>query len=254
MKNLSIEQLESIPWNKKYNKDGEYPPEPELSEIVKLLDVPFLKRDINYGLFYCWNEIIDLVEGNQNKVLDTACGNGQISQVLHLYGNNVFACDIEDCFTADEEIKFTKTDLNKVFPYNENEFDYIINSTSLHYLNESSHYFAECKRILKKNGYLIFSLPNIQAIGNRLYFLRTGNFPEYSNAILSRKNFLYPDYIFELLLHLGFEVIEIRGAVPIKSFKIFLLNMFLKKSFFIKKDLLKDYSAILIIKAQINKT
>ena len=169
---------------------------------------------------------------------------------MYLKGNDVSACDVEDYFGADKNIKFSIADLNKTFPYNDNEFDYIINSTSLHYLNNSEHFFSECSRVLKKSGYIVFSIPNIQTIGSRLYFLKTGKFSEYSSAVLKRRNFLYPDYIFELLENLNFSIVSIQGVVPVFSLKIKIADLFLYKYFFKEKNLYKKYSSILVIKAK----
>ena len=251
MDSLSLEQLKSIPWNCKYLPEGSYPPEPPVELIKEYCKTPFPKRNPEYSLFYTWFEIIKLVDDKSPKnILDAACGRGQISQTLYLKGNDVSACDVEDYFGADKNIKFSIADLNKTFPYNDNEFDYIINSTSLHYLNNSEHFFSECSRVLKKSGYIVFSIPNIQTIGSRLYFLKTGKFSEYSSAVLKRRNFLYPDYIFELLGNLNFSIEDIQGVVPVISLKIKIADLFLNKYFFKEKNLYKKYSSILVIKAK----
>ncbi|MCE1166119.1 MAG: hypothetical protein LWX07_12040, partial [Bacteroidetes bacterium] len=96
----------------------------------------------------------------------------------------------------------------------------------------------------------VFSIPNIESYGNRLYFLKRGKIPEYSSAVLSRKNFIYPDYLFALLEELHFRVTDIRGVVPVKSGKISLVNFFLGNKIFNEKNDYIKYSPILVIKAK----
>jgi len=253
--NFSYNDLATIPWNQKYSEEGEYPPEPKISEMKKFMDIPFEKRDKKFSLFYTWLEIFRLVDAEDVKkvVLDTACGRGQLSQMFFLSGQRVFACDIDNCFVADGSIDFQTADLNTKFPYSDSFFDVVVNSTALHYLNNSEHYFLECKRVLKNGGEVIFSIPNILTYAERINFLRKGYFSEYGDGYLVRKNFIYPGYIFNLLKHLNFEIIRIQGVVPIVNYKIKLINYISWIFMDSKIDEIIKYSNVLIIKAKLNK-
>ncbi|MDD5362904.1 MAG: class I SAM-dependent methyltransferase [Ignavibacteria bacterium] len=250
---MTLEQIKSIPWNSKYLDAGEVPFEPKPEDVKNLLEIPFMKRDKNLVLFYCWNEIIDMITGSDCRVLDTACGRGQVAQVLHYYGHEVSACDIDNIFNADSGIKFIKSDLNDRFPYEDNIFDYVINCTALHYLKDTEHYFKECRRVLKHNGDVVFTIPNIESLGNRLYFLKTGILSEYSSAVLSRRNFIYPAYLYALLEELNFKVTDVKGVVPIATKKIKTVNLILGKTLFGDKNEYIKYSPILVIKARLSK-
>jgi SAM-dependent methyltransferase len=253
MRKLTLEQIKSIPWNSKYLNAADVPFEPKAEDVKNLLEVPFMKRSQALILFYCWNEVIDMITGDNCNILDTACGRGQIAQVLHYYGHEVCACDIEDNFNADTEIKFIKSDLNESFPYEDNIFDYVINCTALHYLKDTEHYFRECRRVLKHNGNVVFTIPNIESLGNRLYFLKTGILSEYSSAVLSRRNFIYPAYLYALLEELNFKVTDIKGVIPVATKKIKMVNFIFGKKFFGNKNYYIKYSPILVIKARLIK-
>lgn len=253
MRRLTTEQIESIPWNSKYVKGEGVPREPLSSEVKSLLEIPFVKRNSEYALFYCWNEIIEMIPESKSKILDTACGRGQIAQVLHYYGHEMHACDKEEIFGGSNEIIFRKTDLNERFPYDDSVFDYVLNSTALHYLKDIEHYFTESKRILKPGGYAVFSIPNIGSYSNRFNFLKTGRIPEYSSSILNRRSFIYPDYLFKLLESMNFTVEEIRGVVPNISIKIRLIDFFFGRIICGDKSDYEKYSPILVIKVKVKK-
>ena len=150
MNNLTIEQLNQIPWNKKYVSGPEVPPEPDPEEIPGLLEVLFMKRDSRYLQFYTWHEIIKLVGVTPLKVLDAACGRGQICQALKFYDHNITGADIDNCFCANADIPFVQANLDLDFPFADEKFDVVINSTALLYLKTSEHFFNETKRILKQ--------------------------------------------------------------------------------------------------------
>jgi hypothetical protein len=100
-----------------------------------------------------------------------------------------------------------------------------------------------------KDGRVIFSMPNIANLAERYYFLKTGKISEYSSAVLSRKNFLYPDYIFELLAHKGFQILSIKGVVPLIDIKIKIFNLIFGKWMFGKTKNEIKYSPTLVIEA-----
>lgn len=249
MDGLTIEQLKNIPWNRYYVSGPDAPPEPEPKDIPELINRPFIKRNKEYDLFYTWLEIIRCVDKERKlKILDAACGRGQICQVLSYYGHDVTGADIIDCYGADKRTsRFVQYDLNKMFPFSNDTFDVVINSTALHYLDSSEHFFSEANRILKKEGMIVFSMPNISNIAGRFYFLKTGKISEYSSAILSRKNFLYPEYIYRLIENKGFKLIKIVGVTPLISNKIKIFNTFFGRWMFDKEQEKIKYSKTIII-------
>jgi SAM-dependent methyltransferase len=246
MENLSLDQLKNIPWISRFNKGPEMQQEPPLEEIPDLLKLPFMKRPGKYDLFYLWAEMVGLVPQKRLKVLDCACGLGQISQALWFKGHEVYACDLENYFKGSEEISFTQTDLNKVFPYPSQSFDAVIIAASLHYLDNQKHFFNESQRILKPGGSLIFSVPNLMSLYSKLFFVEKGQLFDYSN--INRSSVLYAPFFKQYLEEIGFELECITGSTPItpRRLQLFrILNyLFLKKT----GNKVEDYSSWLIYK------
>ena len=225
---LSLEQLEKIPWNRKYISGAQIPAEPPLKQIKNMIGVPFLKRDPRYALFYSWVEIVKGVGATRSKVLDACCGRGQISSILSLKGHDVSACDIDDCFGANGSTNFRRVDLNDTLPFPNNYFDVVINCEGLEYLNYSEKFVSEAARVLKKRARLIISIPNINSIAGRLGFLRTGKLLSYDSNIIGRKNVIYLPYLFQLLKQHDFSVSDTRGNVPLSSSKVRLFEKMMR--------------------------
>ncbi|MFZ2339162.1 MAG: class I SAM-dependent methyltransferase [Bacteroidales bacterium] len=250
MDTLTIEQLSQIPWNRKFVSGPDVPPEPDIDEIAKLVDVPFMKRRNDYGLFYSWVEVIKMTGNRGMTILDSSCGRGQIAQILNLKGNKVKACDIEDYFCADRKvIDFTKADLNSTFPYEDKSFDLIINCEGLEYLNDSDYFLRECKRVLKKDGRLILSVPNIQSIVSQISFFRKGTLMSYESCLPSRKNLIYLPLLKAQLNRNNFTIKEISGNIPLGGRMIRYFSSFARLFSAYKRNPFIPFAHSLIIEA-----
>lgn len=98
------------------------------------------------------------------KVLDAGCGSGSLTEWLVAQGADVIACDI-----SEEMVKYTKkrlgdraqvlvADLSKPLDFIlDHSIDVIVSSLVLHYISNWLDVFTEFSRILKKNGYVVFS-------------------------------------------------------------------------------------------------
>jgi len=118
-------------------------------------------RQVNIAL----KRMLGNVEGK--KVLDIGCGRGNISFYLARKGANVIGIDLSKNF-----INFCKKKINKVnlkvdfrvmnaqIPDFENKtFDIIVGSRIIHHLPDIELFFRECKRLLKKKGFITFIEP-----------------------------------------------------------------------------------------------
>ena len=103
------------------------------------------------------------------KVLALAAGGAQQCPVLVALGAKVTLLDYSDSqlekdqeFAKKEgyEINIIKADMSKRLPFNDNEFDMIINPVSNQYIEDVYSLFKECNRVLKKDGVLICGLDN----------------------------------------------------------------------------------------------
>lgn len=97
------------------------------------------------------------------KILDLGCGDGYILSMFSKK-NDCFGIDKRDKLTIDSKnsIKFCKIDLdvNKL-PYNDDHFDLIICAQVIEHLRNTDYVLSEVNRVLKKDGFLILSFPNI---------------------------------------------------------------------------------------------
>lgn len=98
------------------------------------------------------------------KVLDAGCAAGWYSNQLINRGASVVATDISpEMVTATKRRVGSKAeviclDLETKFPFEDNTFDLIISSLTLHYIANWSHTFNEFYRILNSSGLLLFSI------------------------------------------------------------------------------------------------
>jgi ubiquinone/menaquinone biosynthesis C-methylase UbiE len=119
------------------------------------------------------NEINKLYQTNTNKekikILDFASHTGVMGIVLKTFGYEIHCTDLENVIQANLD-NYTKNDLKVRFlnnnwdrlPYPDDHFDCLIFSEVLEHLYESPiKYLEEFYRILKPDGYLLITTPNV---------------------------------------------------------------------------------------------
>lgn len=112
-----------------------------------------------------FKSLIGLVEGK--NILDVGCGRGQISFYLAKEGANVIGIDLSANFIDYCKLEAEKLKLNLEFKvmnaqipdFEDGKFDIIIGSRAIHHLPDLDLFFRECKRLLKKKGYIVFIEP-----------------------------------------------------------------------------------------------
>jgi predicted SAM-dependent methyltransferase len=112
-------------------------------------------------------------------------------------------------------------DLNKTpYPFKDSSVDYIYSAQVLEHLSlHSIEFFKECHRILKPNGKLEFWLPNMWNWKYRILFL-FGKGTESLEWHPYHTKMLSPEYLMELLRHIGFSpkidsLYQLRGSIHI---------------------------------------
>lgn len=103
------------------------------------------------------------------KVLCLASGGGQQSPMFIAGGAEVTVFDISskqlasDKFVAEREgynITLIKGDMTQKFPFEDESFDLIFNPVSNSYIEDVSHIWKECYRVLKHGGKLLAGFAN----------------------------------------------------------------------------------------------
>lgn len=116
---------------------------------------------------------------NKNtKILDLGSGDGSllknISNIVKIKSNKFHCVELEKenvkkCEKNGFNVK--SFNLNDKFPYNNNEFDYIIANQIIEHLYFTDPFMIEIYRVLKPNGILILSTTNLVALHSRLLML-----------------------------------------------------------------------------------
>ena len=115
------------------------------------------------------------------SVLDAGCGQGALATELTEAGFRVTASDIDPA-TYQGTAAFRKADLNEKLPFKDKSFQYLTCVEVIEHLESPWQLIREFARVLKPNGLLVLTTPNITSTFSRLKFLLTGTFFCFSPA------------------------------------------------------------------------
>ena len=157
--------------------------------------------------------------GRSLKVLDVGCGDGTYSKMILDMGNDVYGIDIRSDRVESAKqkgIKAKVTDLTKGLPFKAMFFDLVYAAEILEHIYDTEFFLQEAKRVLKKNGALIVTVPNIACLPNRLRVI-FGLYPKYIAP--ARKHWGVGEHIrgftkgmlIELLERNGFKVEDMKA-------------------------------------------
>jgi 2-polyprenyl-3-methyl-5-hydroxy-6-metoxy-1,4-benzoquinol methylase len=120
----------------------------------------------------------------RGHILDCPAGEGALVEKLLAAGFQVQACDLYDELFRLDDAEIRKGDLSGTLPYPGQSFDYITSLDGLEHIDSPPQAFREYRRLLKPNGHLIISVPNIMNVEERLKWLifgYTSHFKPLSN-------------------------------------------------------------------------
>jgi 2-polyprenyl-3-methyl-5-hydroxy-6-metoxy-1,4-benzoquinol methylase len=155
--------------------------------------------------------LTDLV-GRNMKVLDLGCYEGSISALLKNKGNEITGVDLSFKalkFAQEKGVKPINADLSVKLPFRDNVFDVVLAAEVIEHLYDLKGFLLEVKRVLKKEGTLILSTPNLASLGRRL-FLFFGKNPlievEFEKEAAGHIRYFVKKTLIDLLSKYGFEV------------------------------------------------
>ena len=126
---------------------------------------------------------IGVLGGFKGTLIDVGCGGAEITLQL----KNALGCEVKAVELIAQNVAIAKSkgidarqvDLNKgKLPFGENSFEAVFAGEVLEHVIDSDGLLLEMKRVLKKNGVLILTVPNIASWYNRVLML-FGFLPHY---------------------------------------------------------------------------
>ncbi|KPL04541.1 MAG: hypothetical protein AMJ90_00390 [candidate division Zixibacteria bacterium SM23_73_2] len=112
-------------------------------------------------------DLIDMIEGQRNKILDIGCGKGITGSELKRIGKAKEVVGVEKFEPAalEAKLKLDKVIVGDIqtelLPYTEGYFDYIILGDVLEHLLDPGDTLKKLKKYLSAKGFLIASIPNV---------------------------------------------------------------------------------------------
>jgi ubiquinone/menaquinone biosynthesis C-methylase UbiE len=148
----------------------------------------------------CTNEVaVSLVREAgklSGNILDLGAGSGYLSSLFAeaperasgRENEGLQACDIDGSKFCVPGVKFTKCNVNKGLPYADSSFDAVCVIEVLEHTAAPYQVLAEIKRVLKPEGILIFSVPNLGHMLSRLSFLVSGHYYMFPSPSIKPEN------------------------------------------------------------------
>lgn len=176
--------------------------------------------------FYGSLNTISRACGKQKEILDVGCASGYLGKILMAQGNVVYGID-GNVEAVTEAKKFYQeafcVDLNNFdhVPFGDKKFDVIVFADVLEHLIDPESVLKYFRDLLKPDGYVIVSLPNVALWRVRLNLL-FGRFDYTDYGVLDRTHLHL--YTFssaqKLLTDAGYKVVSVRGAMNLNFFGV----------------------------------
>jgi len=110
------------------------------------------------------------------RILDIGAGHGYLVKKLHEDGYEVVAGDLFPEYFRYDRVECKKVDITAKLPFDDQSFDVILAVELMEHVHDHETFFSEADRLLRKNGKLIFTTPNILSLKSRFRFLFSGFF------------------------------------------------------------------------------
>ncbi len=175
--------------------------------------VKFNELDKNYG----WTKLFELFPASV-KVLDVGCSSGNFGKTLIKEKQ----CTVVGIDINEDDLKTAAKNLTKAVRKNIEQddlsdlgtFDYILMADIIEHVIDPISVLKKIKKLLSENGKLVFSVPNMANIANRIELLG-GRFEYTEFGLLDETHLHYYDRIeFEKVMNLaGFKVKKYNNTI-----------------------------------------
>ena len=164
------------------------------------------------------NRVIRLIiDENPGSVLDIGCSAGEISSFLLDGKRKVYGIDISQEKINKASVKgiITKVaDISKGLPYEDKTFDVVLAAEIIEHLIDTDYFLAEIHRVLKDDGKLVITTPNLANLENRLRLL-IGRYPifvDYTSRSVNHLRVYTGRALIKQLTERGFKVEYYTGS------------------------------------------
>ena len=163
----------------------------------------------------------------KGKLLEVGPGQLRLwKQIEKLHKFEMFGCDLN---YPNELIVYCNLNKDNL-PYNNEFFDYVICCEVIEHIHNPWSLLSEIRRVMKTEGRLIITTPNVSKIYDRIYYLVKGVLPSFEQTkFTSEMQHINPINIQELMLILhenGFRIGTIRYNVTKKYQRLFPCGLF----------------------------
>lgn len=120
--------------------------------------------------------IIDCMNPENKNILDIGCYDGTFMSLVKNKDNNFYGLEANDWGAEKSQkkgIKATKyffNDKDKL-PYGDNSFNVVVAGEIIEHIYDTDFFLSEIWRVLKPEGKLLISTPNVASLGRRLFLL-----------------------------------------------------------------------------------
>lgn len=115
-----------------------------------------------------------LIDAPRGALLDVPAGEGALAKRLMDLSYEVSCCDLYPQIFRLDGVEIKQGDLDGLLPYDDASFDTIVCVEGLEHIENPANAIREFARLLKPDGTLIVSVPNIMNIEERLKWLFSG--------------------------------------------------------------------------------
>ena len=160
-----------------------------------------------------------------SKILIAGSGEGGLEYQLLKGGvsaSDITALDIDPAQYKVSEIECQYCDLNGRIPFDDGTFDICFSIEVIEHLNNPQNVIDEIYRVLKPNGMLFLSTPNVHSIAQKLRFLFSDEFHWFKDKHYKGLGHIHPifDWLLKRMIQDRFELI----AYDAPSFQLRLLT------------------------------